>query len=121
MLIPAERSELTLARLDRCFDEPIPNPGRRVAWRDMKGGSSVPGEYEIAVDFMDMTNDRHLWARAADARPDLELSVGRHVVVGDEDADPKVARIVAVDADGNVELEVLPGSVESHSDLLAPA
>jgi hypothetical protein len=39
----------------------------------------------------------------------------------DEDADPKVARIVAVDADGNVEMEVLPGSVESHSDLLAPA
>lgn len=87
----------------------------------MKGGPAVPDDYEIAVDFMDMTNDRHLWARAADARPGLELSVGRHVVVGDEDADPKVARIVAVDADGNVELEVLPGSVESHSDLLAPA
>ena len=78
-------------------------------------------EYEIAIDFMDMTNDRHLWARAVDARPGLDLSVGRHVVVGDEDADPKVARIVAVDADGNVELEVLPGSVASHSDLRAPA
>ena len=51
-------------------------------------------DYDIAVDFMDMTNDRHLWARAADARPGLELAVGRHVVVGDEDADPKVARIV---------------------------
>ena len=47
--------------------------------------------------------------------------MGRQVVVGVEDADPKVARIVAVDADGNVELEVLPGSVESHSDLLGPA
>lgn len=82
----------------------------------------MPDEYEIAVDFMDMTNDRHLWARAADAGPGVVLSVGRYVVVvGDEDADPKVARIVAVDGDGNVELEVLPGSVESHSDLLAPA
>jgi hypothetical protein len=87
----------------------------------MEGGSAVPDEYEIAVDFMDMTNDRRVWTRAADARPDLELSVGRHVVVGDEDADPKVARIVAVDADGNVELEVLPGSAWSHPDLLAPA
>jgi len=77
--------------------------------------------YEIAVDFMDMTNDRRLSALATDARAGLDLSVGRHVVVGDEDADPKVARIVAVDADGNVELEVLPGSVEDHSDLLAPA
>lgn len=78
-------------------------------------------EYEVAVDFMDMTNDRHLWARASDARAGVELSVGRHVVVGDDDADSRVARIVAVDADGNIKLEVIPGSVESHSDLLAPA
>jgi len=42
----------------------------------MEGGSAVPDDYEIAVDYMDMTNDRHLWARAADARPGLELSVG---------------------------------------------
>ena len=81
----------------------------------------MPDDYEIAVDFMDMTNDRRLWVRAADARPGLELSIGRHVVVGDEDADSKVARIISFDADGNVELEVLPGSAESHSDLLAQA
>ena len=81
----------------------------------------MPDDYEIAVDFMDMTNDRRLWVRAADARPGLELSIGRHVVVGDEDADSKVARIVSIDADGNMELEVLPGSAESHSDLLAQA
>jgi hypothetical protein len=47
--------------------------------------------------------------------------VGRHAIVGDDDADPKVARIVAIDADGNLELEVLPGSVESHHDLLPQA
>lgn len=81
----------------------------------------MPDDYEIAVDFMDMTNDRRLWVRASDSRPGVELSVGRHVVVGDEDADPRVARIVAVDADGNIKLEVLPGSVESHSDLLTSA
>lgn len=81
----------------------------------------MPDEYEIAVDFMDMTNDRLLWTRAADARLGVELAVGRYVVVGDDDADPKVAQIVAVDADGNVGLEVLPGSVESHADLLTPA
>ncbi len=81
----------------------------------------MPDDYEIAVDFMDMTNDRRLWVRAADARPGLGLSIGRHVVVGDEDADSKVARIVSIDADGNMELEVLPGSAESHSDLLAQA
>ncbi len=28
-LVLADLSEVTLARLDRCFDDPIPNPGRR--------------------------------------------------------------------------------------------
>lgn len=78
-------------------------------------------DFDIAVDFMDMTNDGRLWVRSSDARHGVEVVVGRHVVVGDDDADPKVARIVSLDADGNVELEVLPGSVESHADLLAPA
>ena len=77
--------------------------------------------YDVAVDFMDMTDARRLWARRVDARDGLDLSVGRHVVVGDEDADPRVARIVAVDEGGNRELEVLDGSVESHAALLAPA
>jgi len=81
----------------------------------------VPETYDIAVDFMDMTDDRRLWVRPADVRPGLDPIVGRHVVVGDEDADPRVARILMVDADGNLELEVLPGTVESHLDLLAPA
>ncbi len=75
--------------------------------------------YDIAVDFMDMTNDLRLWARPADLRPGLEPSVGLHVVVGDGDAEPRVARIVALDADSNLELQVLSGSVESHRDLPA--
>jgi hypothetical protein len=79
----------------------------------------VADTYDIAVDFMDLTNDLRLWARAADLRPGFEPSVGRHAVVGDESAEPKVARIVAIDGDGNLELQVLPGSVESHRDLLA--
>ena len=77
--------------------------------------------YDIAVDFMDMTNDRRLWVRPADLRGGFEPAVGRHVVVGDDDADPRVARIVAIDPQGNLELEVLPGSVESDLDLLAQA
>lgn len=40
---------------------------------------------QINVDFMDMTNDGRLWVRDADARPGVEVAVGRHV--GDEDAD----------------------------------
>lgn len=78
-------------------------------------------DYDIAVDFMDMTDDRRLWARAVDVRGGFDPAVGRHAVVGDDDADPAVARIESIDADGNLELEVLPGSVESHRDLLAHA
>lgn len=77
--------------------------------------------YDIAVDFMDMTNDRRLWARAVDARSGFEPAAGRHAIVGDEDADLMVARIVAIDADGNLELEILPGTVESHRDVLVRA
>ena len=53
--------------------------------------------YDIAVDFMDMTADGKLWVRSADVREGFEATVGRHAIVGDEDADPKVARIVAID------------------------
>ncbi len=70
---------------------------------------------------MDMTNNRRLWIRSADARPGVEPSAGCRVIVGDDDADSKVARIVAVNSDGDIELEILRGSVESHADLLTPA
>jgi hypothetical protein len=56
------------------------------------------------------------WARTVDARPDLAPAIGRHVVVGDEAPDLKIAPIVAVDTDGNVAFEVLAGSGESPSD-----
>lgn len=77
--------------------------------------------YDIGVDFMDMTNDRRLLCRTVDARPGFVPAVGDHAIVGDEGADPKVARIVSIDPDGVIELDVMPGSVEAHLDLLAPA
>lgn len=77
--------------------------------------------YDVAVDFMDMTNDRRLWVRPDDVRSGLSIEVGRHVVVGDDDADPRVARVVAIDDQGNIELQILPGSVESHAELLTSA
>jgi len=60
----------------------------------MDGGNKAPETYDVAVDFMDMTDDHCLWARSADTRPGLDAIVRRHVVVGDDDADPRVARIV---------------------------
>ena len=76
--------------------------------------------YDLAVDFMDMTNDRRLWTRLQDARPGFVPIAGRHVIVGCEDAEPAVARILSGNAEGHIELEVLRGSVDSHRDLLAP-
>jgi hypothetical protein len=43
------------------------------------------------------------------------------VIVGDDDADPRVARIVDIDPDGNIELEVLAGSLEANLGLVTPA
>lgn len=76
--------------------------------------------HQVWVDFMDMDDDGRVWARPADARPGLLLEIGRHVVIGDDDADPMVARIVAVDSSGNVELQVLPGPIETRADHLTP-
>ncbi len=78
-------------------------------------------DFDVWVDFMGMVGGSALWASPADVRAGLRLEVGLHVVVGDEDADPAVARVVAIDDTGNIELEVLPGSVESHQDLLTRA
>ena len=77
--------------------------------------------YDIAVDFMDMTNDGRLWVRPADVRSGLSILVGRYVVVGDDEADPRVAQVMAFDEAGNIELQVLPGSVASHAGLLTLA
>ncbi len=74
---------------------------------------------DLAVDFMDMTDDRHLLTRVVDARSGYEPVVGAYAVVGDEGADPKVARIVSIDARGIIELYVLPGSVEVNRHILA--
>lgn len=76
-------------------------------------------DYDLAVDFMDMTDDGRLWTRLEDARARFTPIAGQNVIVGSEDADPAAARILSVNAEGHIEFEVLPGSVESHRDLLA--
>lgn len=77
--------------------------------------------YDLAVDFMDMTADRRVWTRLVDARPGFAPVAGGYVTVGSEDADPAVARILSVDDEGRIELEVLRGPVEAHRALLASA
>jgi hypothetical protein len=76
-------------------------------------------ELDLEVDFMDMISSRLLWARVEDARPGFVAVAGNYITVGCEDAEPAVAKVLSVNADGDIELEVLPGDVESHRDLLA--
>ncbi len=74
---------------------------------------------DLVVDFVDMTDDLRLISRVVDARPGYVPKAGDYAVVGDEDADSRVARIVGIDSHGIIDLEVLPGAVEDHRDLLA--
>ena len=62
---------------------------------------------DLAVDFMDLTDDRRLVTRTSDARAGFHPVVGSYAIVGDQDAEPRIARIVEVD-EGAVVLEVLP-------------
>jgi hypothetical protein len=87
--------------------------------RVVPGGCAVAEAHDIAVDFMDMTNDGRLWVRAADVHDGFEPAAGRCAVVGDDDADPRAARIVEISDDGLIHLEVLPGPLEAHGEALA--
>ncbi len=77
--------------------------------------------YDLWVDFTCMTDDRRVWTRGADAHPGFAPLAGRYAVVGCEDADPAGAKILSVNAEGHVEVEVLSGSVDSHRHLLDPS
>jgi hypothetical protein len=55
-----------------------------------------------------------------DVVPGIQITAGRYLVVGDEDADPAVAQVIEVKDDGTVLLRVLPGHAEQHARLVSP-
>jgi len=75
-------------------------------------------DYDLWVDFQRMQDDGRLLARARNARRGFSLAAEMYLVVGSEDAEPAVARVLAITAEGSVELQVLPGPVDLHRDLL---
>lgn len=79
-------SDLTVARLLRCFDSPGPNPGRQD-----EPGLMTPADYDVDVDFMDMRAGGRLWARGEDAKAGFFPIAGRHATVSGDDAEPAVA------------------------------
>ncbi len=78
-------------------------------------------DYDISVDFMDMTNDGRLWTRMKDVRPGFVPIAGRYAIVGCEGADSAVAQIISVDIEDGIDLLVLDGAVEDHRKLLTTA
>ncbi len=79
------------------------------------------GDYHIWVDFMSMTDDRRVWTRMKDVRPGFVPIAGQYAVVGSEDAFPAVARIITVDIEQGIQLQVLKGDVDEHRHLLTSA
>ncbi len=78
-------------------------------------------EYDIWVDFTRMQDDGRVWSLLRDVRPGFVPIAGQYAVVGCEDAFPAVARIITVDIEQGIQLEVLEGDVEEHRHLLTTA
>jgi hypothetical protein len=112
-------SDGVVTRLTDCFDPPIPNPGETPARGIVKNGGKLTMDWDLWVDFQRMQDSGTLLARSHNARPGLTLVAGMYLVVGCEDAEPAVARVLAVTADGSVQLQVLEGPVDLHRNLLA--
>jgi hypothetical protein len=74
--------------------------------------------YDMWVDFQRIQDDGRLLARTRNARPGLTITAGMYLLVGCEDAEPAVAQVASVTAEGSVELQVLPGAARDHSALL---
>lgn len=70
---------------------------------------------EVIIDYMRADIDGVITVKTADL-PD-GTNVSDHIVVGDYDAEPAVARILEIRADRTV-IRILPGSAEDNADLL---
>lgn len=70
--------------------------------------------WDLWVDYLRTDADGLTHTSTRNFRPGVALRVGEPVVVGNEDADPAVARIESIDDDGVVLVAVLPGPVEAH-------
>jgi hypothetical protein len=74
---------------------------------------------DVWIDYQARTEDWLTATLARFARPGVNLEVGASGAVGADDAEPAVAEIVDVRADGVVLLRVLPGPVSDHLELLS--
>lgn len=74
--------------------------------------------WDLWVDFHRVDADGLTHASLKDASEGAVIEPGRYVIVGDVDADPAVAHVVDVRANGVVLLRILTGHADQHLDLL---
>lgn len=77
--------------------------------------------WDLRVDFHRVDADGLTHAHVDDLSEGIEPQADDYLVVGDDDADPAVAQVVSVDADGVILVRVLPGHADLHRELLGNA
>lgn len=74
-------------------------------------------EVDLVADLNAQDDDGLGWSTLADARSPERITPGAMILAGNRAAQA-VARVVAVDADGQVHFTVLPGSIAKNRHLL---
>ena len=74
--------------------------------------------WDLWIDFQAQDEDGLTPALVEHARPGVEVEAGRYLLVGSDDSELAVARIVSVDPDGVVQTRVLPGPAAEHLHLV---
>lgn len=74
-------------------------------------------DLDLIADLNAQDDDGRGWSTLADARAPERITPGTLLLAGNHAAQA-VVRITAVDADGQVHFEILPGSVEKNRHLL---
>jgi hypothetical protein len=77
-------------------------------------------DWDLWVDYHRTDDDGLTHTHRRHLRPGVDLIVGSHLLVGNEEAEPAVAEVVSVDAKGIVLVRVLPGPAEKHLHLVRP-
>jgi len=75
-------------------------------------------KWNLWVDYHRTDEQGLTHANVRNAAAGINVQPGSFLIVGNEDADPAVAEVVAVMERGTVLLRVLPGPVEQHLPLV---
>ena len=75
--------------------------------------------WELWLDFHAQDADGLTSALLEHFRPGVTVEAGSYLLVGSDDSELAVARVVSVEPDGVVYTRVLPGPASEHLDMLS--